>query len=393
MQLVRARAAVRAEGGWPTRCMVSLKMRAFPPDERHLIALWSAVRDAIDAAESGALATQLEDPRLQALLGALAHDANRLAETLTRRILPPDTTKAPPPDATHPRVLVVDDEPNTLAALTSLIGEHYEVIASRDGSEAAALARERPPDAVVTDLRMPGVDGLGLLELLRGDRLTPAPPLLVVSASSEPEGRNLALERGAFDFMRKPVDAKELLARLGRAVRYGQELKREHNLQITDELTGLYNRRGFNLALQRALAHGQAMQAPVALALVDEDGLKQINDRFGHPAGDQCIVALARALEGARRSGDTVVRQGGDEFAVVMPGTTLEGARKMIERASASLERQPVEVEPGIFVQVRMSWGLACVGPSIGDAPALFAAADSALYAMKRQRKQAAPAR
>jgi two-component system cell cycle response regulator len=357
--------------------------------ERHLQALWAALRDALDALGRGDLDGLVNDAKLVALAQSLVSDARRFSEALEKHVdpvlsVPLSPSKHPP--ASRPRVLVVDDEPRLLDEMTALLSRNYEVTGSLRAIDAAQLARERCPDAVVADLCMPGVDGLGLLDLLRANAFTVAPPLLVISPQVDVLARNQALERGAFDCLGRPIDEAELMARLSRAVQYGQQLKREHTLQLTDDLTGVYNRRALHASLQDALQASSRRNEPVALALVDQDGLKQLNDRFGHAVGDQCIVAVAKALLEVSRATDVVVRHGGDEFAVVMPNTTLEGAQRMLERATALLSQRTVTVGPGVDVQVTFSYGVAAGNAGSFNSNELLSFADAALYAMKRQK-------
>lgn len=355
--------------------------------ERHLVALWGAVRDAHELLRRGDLDSLIQNPQLVGLLRSLSKDMRQFSDALHQRILP-----APPavelvrnPDE-KPHVLVVDDDPDKITALTQMLEDDFHVTSTNLATQAVKLAREQPCDAVVTDLRMPGVDGLALLDLLRVSSMSPAPPLIVLADPHDSRHRRPALERGVFDFLVRPLEREELIARLQSAVLHSQELQREHNLQLTDELTGLLNRRALNLSLRDSLQKSAEHGMPVALALVDQDGLKQINDRWGHAAGDRAIVAVARALSAVRRSTDVVVRQGGDEFAVLMPNTTIDGAHKMLERAEAELAQNPIDVAKGVSIKLKISFGIASCNASVTTAEALLAAADTALYAMKRQK-------
>ena len=359
--------------------------------ERHLIALWGAVRDAHDQLRRGELDAHIDDPQLVGLLKSLSKDMRQFSDALLTRIqpAPPSVELVRNPDE-KPHVLLVDDDPDKLTALTLMLQDDFEITATNLATHAVKLAREKPCDAVVTDLRMPGVDGLALLDLLRVSSMSPAPPLLVVADPPDARHRRPALERGVFDFLVRPIERDELIARLQSAVLHGQDLHREHNLQLTDDMTGLLNRRALNLALRDALHKSAEMGMPVALALVDQDGLKRINDRYGHAAGDRSIVAVARALSSVRRSMDVVVRQGGDEFAVLMPNTSIDGAHRMLERAEAELAQNPIDVAKGVSIRLKISFGIASCNASVTTADALLAAADTALYAMKRQKQKAA---
>jgi diguanylate cyclase (GGDEF)-like protein len=357
------------------------------PAERHLVALWGAVRDAHELLRRGGLDALMLDPELAALLRSLAKDMRQCSESLSARLQPAARAagRALRPEA-KPHVLVVGDPEATVAAIGALLGDDFELSSTHHATQAVRLLRERPCDAVVADLRMPGVDGLALLDLMRVSSASPAPPLLVVADAHDVRHRRPALERGVFDFLVRPFEREELLARLQSAVLHGQELQREHSLQLTDDLTGLLNRRALNLALRDALHRCAEVGSPIALAVVDQDGLKQINDAHGHAAGDRAIIAVARALSAVRRSTDVVVRQGGDEFVVLMPNTTIEGAQRMLQRAESELLHHPIELEKAVVGPVRISFGIASCDASATTAEALLAAADAALYEMKRQK-------
>jgi two-component system cell cycle response regulator len=354
--------------------------------ERHLVALWGAVRDAQDVLHHGGLDAFIHEPDLAGLLRSLTKDMSALSEELSARLSPAPAAQPRLDETERAHVLVVHDSPDALTELQLMLREHYEVTATNLAMHAVKLAREQPCDAIVASLRMPGVDGLALLDLLRVSSLSPAPPLLVLAEGTDARHRRSALERGVFDFLTCPVDRDELVARLHSAVLHGQELHREHSLQLTDDLTGLLNRRALNLALRDALQKSAEQGLPLALALVDQDGLKQLNDRWGHAVGDRAIVAVARALSSVRRVTDVVVRQGGDEFAVLMPNTTIDGAQRMLERAETHLAQNPIDVAVGVAVRLQISFGIASCNASVTTGEALLGAADTALYAMKRQK-------
>lgn len=357
---------------------------ATPPAiaQRHLVALWSAIREAAEAAES-ADGEALKAAELAPLRIALGASARRLAHALDRL----DRAGVGVAEfADRARVLVVDDEENAVFALATLLSDDFEVTATTEPGDVPALVREKQIEAVVTDLRMPGLDGLELLRLLR-EAPGPAPAVLVATASDDAAQRLAALSLGAFDFMLKPLDVPELVARLRRAVRFSRDLKREHALQESDALTGLYNRRGFSARLLEEL--GDRRHAPLAVALIDEDGLKAINDRHGHATGDLALCRIAAALKANQRASDTAARFGGDEFALLMPDTTPEGARALLQRVQETLDANPLELSSQPPAELKVSWGVATAAPEdhLGDGAALLERADAALYAMKRSKR------
>lgn len=351
--------------------------------ERQLMSLWLAVREA--ATLVGRDASDLPGP--SPLMQALATDARRLADELdgTLRHHRADLARAGP--AERMKVLLVDDDPCALTAMKALLAPEFDVSTTSQPGDVPHLVEQLHPDAIVTDLYMPEIDGLTLIDLLRGSGCS-ALPVLVVTAATDTTRQLEALELGAFDFLTKPVDVADLSARIHRAVRHARELQHQRVLQQTDDLTGLLNRRAFNDVLRLGLSDRRSKPG-LALALIDVDGLKQINDAWGHPTGDRAIMAVAHALDRARRASDFAARIGGDEFALVMPGADLAAAQRVVARVDDALSGQPLVLADGTQLNVRVSSGIStCTGP--GCAPAdLFAPADEALYAMKRARHPA----
>lgn len=208
----------------------------------------------------------------------------------------------------------------------------------------------------------------------------------MVSGNADVASRLAAFAQGAFDFISKPADVSELGARLWRAVKYARDLKRARAGQELDALTGLFNRRGLDARLLDVLSdrrHGH-----LALALLDQDGLKGLNDRWGHAAGDLALQHIAAALKANQRGTDTAARFGGDEFALLMPDTTAEGGERLLERVQRTLQQHPLEVPGGELVELQVSFGAAEAEPGdrLTDGATLFARADASLYAMKRLR-------
>jgi diguanylate cyclase (GGDEF)-like protein len=352
------------------------------------LGLWASIREALDGLSHPDAERVMDTPSALPLLKVLAADSRKLSELL-QGLLSTDTQPPHPwdgatPKEARPRLLLVDDDTATLTGLTELLSSEFEVIATDDSRRAADLIRTQPLDAVVSDLRMPGLDGFALLELLREDSLQQVPCVLV-SAETALSEKLRALHSGAVDFLVKPLNPDELAARIHNAVAHGRELRREKLLQQTDDLTGLLNRRALRNAIQWAIRRAHESQAPLSLALIDQDGLKQINDTFGHPTGDAAIVAIAGALGHNRRTGDFAARLGGDEFALVMPDTDADGAERVLARVDEELAASPLVLPNGIELRLRVSHGVATLGPSDpNDWSALLSRADTLLYAAKR---------
>lgn len=286
------------------------------------------------------------------------------------------------------RVLVVDDDPDSVALLDRILSPWFDVRACRDAREAAKVLREEPADVVVADLYMPHGGGMALLELTRALDEGLRTPLVVVSGRADTETRVAAFESGAFDVIAKPVAPSELVARVRNALAHSQQLRRERLLGGRDDLTGLANRRGFRAFLEHALRAAAADQSGLVVVLADQDGLKRINDTWGHHAGDESLRTLARALAASIRGSDCAARVGGDEFALVVPGCDRDGADRLLRRIEEHLDRSPITVEGNVTFCVRASFGVAAFGETSRSETAeqLLRRADAELYAHKRAR-------
>jgi len=336
-------------------------------------------------------------PEQRALVASLSADVDVLGRRIAQLLEPaslafpvPDEHPAARPAGELPRVLRVDDDFIWLEAAAELLGRHFRVLVARDAYEAGELLVRERPDAMVSDLSMPGSSGLALLELARCRPDTAEIPILVLSGASDTETKIRAFELGATDYLTKPIALAELVARVRNALTRAETLKRERLLQETDDLTGLANRRALRKILQDAIRYAASARRPLTVAMVDQDKLKQINDRFGHAAGDAAIRALAKALAGCKRGSDCAARYGGDEFCVVMPGSDRLGAEKFVTRVQEELVASPINVG-GVLIQVSASFGLASLGEVAWEEEweELLARADQALYEEKSSRRAA----
>ncbi len=183
-------------------------------------------------------------------------------------------------------------------------------------------------------------------------------------------------------------DAERLQPLLQALIERARELEQLRRLSGTDELTGIANRRSFQRALQRELARTERERQPLALLLLDVDGLKQVNDAFGHPEGDRALRAVAACAGRVVRHGDLLARIGGDEFAIVLPATDVEEARAVGQRIREQLRRS--QLGPAA---VGVSVGVAITRVDHGDeGRGLLAEADADLYRDKVVRRSLRPA-
>lgn len=287
-----------------------------------------------------------------------------------------------------PRVLVVDDSALIRAILAGSLEEQgYDVVEAEDGLEALEVCAVDPPDVVLLDVVMPGLSGLEVLDRLQADPDLLHVPVVCLTGRSDVEDVVEAMRRGAHDYLRKPFEPSELLARLSSALRVkrlSDEL-RARNVELervsrTDGLTGLLNRRAVEEALQAQLADAVRHDLPLSVLMIDLDEFKRVNDTHGHAAGDGVLVEVARRLRAGLREADVIGRWGGEEFLAVLPGTTSEAALVLAERLCLGTAVAPVLLPNGLALPVAVSIG------SCGDTrdeDALLRRADEALYRAK----------
>ncbi len=229
-------------------------------------------------------------------------------------------------------VLVVDDDElvrKTLKVLITVLG--YQCLSASDGVEAITILESNPCDIVLTDVIMPNMDGLELLQHINEN----FPDIGVIIATGYSERASYAdvIKAGAIDFIKKPIDQAELEAKLERALREKACVNELHRLSLTDSLTSLYNRRAFDKFMHDEVERSSRQGWPLFLALIDIDDFKEYNDSFGHGEGDKLLVELGQILKDCTRdSVDLNFRIGGDEFAVLLPETTADQATEIVQR-------------------------------------------------------------
>jgi two-component system, cell cycle response regulator len=289
----------------------------------------------------------------------------------------------------RPLILVADDSATVRAVLgAQLAGAGYAVVPAADGREALARLREDRPDVALLDIEMPELDGLAVLEEMQADPVLATVPVLFLTGRAEAQDVAAGLARGAHDYVRKPIEATELTARVRAALRVkalADELRRRNaeleRLACTDHLTGARNRRFTAGELERLVARGRRHGHAVSVALLDVDHFKAINDRHGHDAGDAVLAGVAARMAGRLRRDDVVGRWGGEEFLVLLPETGAAGAARVAEDVRAVIAAEPFAVEGGpVPVTASVGWAT-WDGDETGEA--LLRRADAGLYSAK----------
>lgn len=283
--------------------------------------------------------------------------------------------------ADPPRVLVVDDDPAFGALVGGVLREAgMEVATLASGEQLFELLDRFRPDAVVLDEDLQRLRGSDLCRAVRACSRWQTLPILVLTRMAGDDVRRSVYACGADDYLEKPLDAQELLARLRARIRRAAELAERYD---RDQLTGLLNRRVFTEQLTARLASARRAGTPLAVAILDIDHFKAVNDRFGHSTGDTVLAGLGRLIGARFRAEDVRGRWGGEEFVLALPGLCSRDAARVLDILRQQFMALSVETEDGLPVSVTFSCGVSVFpddGTSVGR---LVAEADRRLYLAK----------
>jgi diguanylate cyclase (GGDEF)-like protein len=301
------------------------------------------------------------------------------------------------------RILVVDDSKTQLDWLVKVLErEGYTVLKAADGREAIKKVRSEPPDLVLLDMILPDMDGLEVLRIVKARPEDQFIPVIILSVKSDIDSKVTGLRIGADDFLAKPFAEAEILARCAAMLRIKHLQERLREMQkkleeqsITDALTGLRNRRFFDERIHEEFRRAQRYGDYLSLIMIDLDHFKQVNDRYGHQAGDLVLREGAGLIRASIRDPDICARYGGEEFAVILPKTHMSGALAVAERIWREMGAKdyalPASGAMGgggtgtVEMKVTASLGIAFYpSKDITTSEHLIRFADQALYQAKR---------
>jgi two-component system cell cycle response regulator len=280
------------------------------------------------------------------------------------------------------KVLIVDDAPDTLDIIQKLLSfEGYEVILAVTGEEGVKKVQEEKPDVVLMDINLPGIDGTEALKRIR--TINPIQSVIMLTAFATVENAIRALKEGASDFVKKPFENEHLIHIVNQAVEKFRTLAEKDKLEeevrrlsITDDLTGLYNHRHFFKTLESELTRLKRQKTSLSLLMLDVDNFKRYNDTNGHVEGDRVLKKIGEIIKHSiRHNVDSGYRYGGDEFASLLIGASLEQALTIAERIRLTIE------EAG-FKDITVSIGLAEFQDGF-DLERFVKSADDAMYVAK----------
>ena len=351
----------------------------------------------LDAGADDFLTKPLDDTALFARVCSLARlktvtDELRSRAMASRRLgIDDPLAAAAMENGLNGRVLLIEDRPTVVERLTSALSAFHVVEVDPDAQQALLRAADGRFDAILVSLDLKDYDGLRLCSQLRSLERTRNASVLLLGEAEDRARILRGLEIGAHDFLIRPVDRNELLARVRTQVRRKRFTERLRDsvqssmeMAVMDQLTGLYNRRFLDTRLGVMFNESALRARSLSLLVLDVDHFKSVNDSFGHDVGDEVLREFADRVRACTRGIDLVARFGGEEVVVVLPDTALEAAQAVAERIRERVDSDPFSIRDNAQqIQVTVSIGVA--SRRAGDAsPAdMMKRADDALYRAK----------
>lgn len=290
---------------------------------------------------------------------------------------------------TKQTILIVDDEPLNIKVLSQALSPWYRVKAATNGRDAINISNsEDPPDLILLDISMPDMDGYQVCQELKSSHETKDIPIIFLTGKNSTEDEAKGLELGAADYIAKPFSLPIVMARIRNQILLKIKTDMLEKLVSVDSLTEVANRRRFDELLAEELRRSIRSNGFLSVIMIDVDYFKNLNDNYGHAAGDVCLKQVAQSLKNTvRRSADSIARYGGEEFVAILPDITHEDAMAVAEKLRenvARLEiRNPTQANKNNSVTV--SLGVATVQPLKGfNEDAILKLADKALYEAKQ---------
>jgi two-component system, cell cycle response regulator len=290
------------------------------------------------------------------------------------------------------RILLVEDQARVAQRMLSWLGPRNAIDVETELQTAMLRLAEEPYDLLIVSLSLANADGLRLCGQVRSLERTRHLPIIVLVESSEEARLLRALDMGVNDYLTRPIDKSELAARVRTQIKRKRHcdylrdrLEESVELAVTDALTGLNNRRYMEAHLRALGETAVSAGQPLSVLLVDVDNFKAINDTWGHAAGDTILRELAARFRRNTRAVDTACRLGGEEFVILMPGTSLADACQIGERVRHSIACELFHINRDSKITVTASVGIASLEGTQDTVERLLARADAALYAAKKE--------
>lgn len=282
------------------------------------------------------------------------------------------------------KVLVVDDNPRNIRLLTDILeDENYEVYSVDHGLPVVEMTHTLKPDIILLDIMMPGLDGFEVCRQLKNNYEIKDIPIIMVTAKTDSIDVKNALDLGAFDYIKKPLDEVEVVARVQSALRFKEHQDRLKEMAMKDGLTGLYNHTLLMELFEKEVSQRSRDNSDTAFIMLDIDYFKKVNDTYGHMAGDMILKELSAILLDSVRTGDIVGRYGGEEFGIVLGNTDEKSAIEICERIRQRIEDNLFSTEDQT-IHITISMGISIKkGGALASTSEVIKKADEALYKAK----------
>ncbi|MCL2399326.1 MAG: diguanylate cyclase [Defluviitaleaceae bacterium] len=259
-------------------------------------------------------------------------------------------------------ILVVDDEILNITALTHILSPLYTIYVAKNGISAINLAKERLPDVILSDVLMPGMSGFEVIAELKSNELTENIPVIFITGLTQSVEEEKGLELGAADYIHKPFNPTIVKLRVQNQMQIVNQMRMIQHLSITDALTNTSNRRHFNSRISQEWQRSMRESTPLSLLLLDIDDFKKINDTYGHLVGDSVLQNVAETIKRCLlRPMDLIARWGGEEFAVLLPNTTLDGATSVAEKIRSAIETKQYSSGELLNIHTTISIGVSTI--------------------------------
>ncbi len=284
------------------------------------------------------------------------------------------------------KILVVDDSAVQAAQLKSILDEDYEIVVAQTAEESLGYIGVKEFSLILLDVVMPGMDGFMLLKRLQEEIITRNIPVILITSLSDIEHEERGFMLGAVDYITKPFHPSIVQARVNAHVKLYRYPRQVFQQSMTDQLTGLANRRQYEHYSIAKWEEIVRLQIPFSVCMFDIDNFKVYNDTFGHPAGDKVIMTVAEVLsKHLRRATDFVARYGGEEFVAIIVGDEAKKVYDYVKQIVQKLEELHIPHNPSVRKWVTISSGGVTVVPQRSDQYHTYLKiADTMLYDAKR---------
>ncbi len=284
------------------------------------------------------------------------------------------------------KVLIVDDSPIQATQLKSILEADYDIRVAQTAEDGLNYASSGDYSLILLDVVMPGMDGFTLLKKLQEEIITQSIPVILITSLSDIQHEQLGLTLGAVDYISKPFHPLIVKARVNTHIKLYQYRKQVEHQSMTDQLTGIANRRQHDTYSIVKWNEATRLQVPFSVCMFDIDHFKAYNDTFGHPAGDKVIAGVAKTVSSyLQRSTDFLARYGGEEFVAFFLGDNAKRAFEYLKKIRRAVEALHIDHDPSVSQWVTVSIGGITVIPQRENSYEVYLKiADTMLYDAKR---------